>query len=393
MRKPPRLLVVSHTPHYRDAEGRIAGWGATVRELDHLASRFERLVHLAPLHAGPPPASSRIYEAPNVQVVPLRPAGGPRLVDKLAILARFPGSLLALGRHVRRVDAIHVRCPANLSLLAILALALFPGLRGDRPWWVKYAGNWRPEDGAEPLSYRFQRHFLGRPWPGLRVSVNGRWTGQAAHVHTFENPCLTTEELEEARLASREKTLDCPLRLLFVGALDTNKGADLALEALGRIRDSGTPDATLDLVGDGPRREGLEELTARLDLRDRVRFHGALPRSAIDSFYRRAHLLLVPSRTEGWPKVIAEAMAHGVVPVASAVSCIPSTLRELGAGRCPRERTPYAFAEAIRAYVADPDRWLDESRRARAAAERFTYDRHLVAVEALFADLCPSRKP
>jgi hypothetical protein len=42
-----RLLIISHTPHYH-RDGEIVGWGATVREIDHLAALFESVVHIAP---------------------------------------------------------------------------------------------------------------------------------------------------------------------------------------------------------------------------------------------------------------------------------------------------------------------------------------------------------
>ena len=46
-----RLLIVSHTPHYR-AAGQLVGWGPTVRELDHLAELFAEVVHVAPVYDG-----------------------------------------------------------------------------------------------------------------------------------------------------------------------------------------------------------------------------------------------------------------------------------------------------------------------------------------------------
>ncbi len=51
------LAIVSHTPHHRTADG-LVGWGPTVTELDHLATRFDRVTHVAPVHDGPAPASA-----------------------------------------------------------------------------------------------------------------------------------------------------------------------------------------------------------------------------------------------------------------------------------------------------------------------------------------------
>ncbi|MCG8460679.1 MAG: glycosyltransferase [Holophagales bacterium] len=379
-----RLLVVSHTPHHLD-DDRVVGFGPTVRELDHLARLFEHVVHLAPLHPGPAPASSRPYAAANLSLRPLKPAGGPALRHKLGILLRYPGYGKALLTEARQADLIHVRAPANVALLAILAL-----LPGYRRWWVKYAGNWRPEPGGvsvEPRSYTLQRRLLSMAWPRLAVTVAGNWPSQPRHVVSFHNPCLTRDELEAARRETRGKRLEGGPRLLFAGNLDANKGADRALRIAAYLRqrtgDSAASRARLDVAGDGPERQSLEALSGRLGLGDRVTFHGALPRQELDQLYRRAHLLLVPSGTEGWPKVIGEAMAWGVVPLASAVSSIPQILGGMEVGRTLPPTDVDAFAGAALSYLRSPDTWTRESQRAAAAAELLTYDRYESAVREL----------
>ena len=55
-----RLLIVSHTPHYR-AAGQLVGWGPTVRELDHLVELFDEVVHIAPVYDGQAPGSALAY--------------------------------------------------------------------------------------------------------------------------------------------------------------------------------------------------------------------------------------------------------------------------------------------------------------------------------------------
>ena len=60
-----RLLVISNMSHYlRDDE--VVGWGPTVQEIDHLATLFDEVRHIACLHPEPAPASALPYAAPNV---------------------------------------------------------------------------------------------------------------------------------------------------------------------------------------------------------------------------------------------------------------------------------------------------------------------------------------
>jgi glycosyltransferase involved in cell wall biosynthesis len=378
-----KLLVVSHTPHYLRG-GRVVGFGPTVRELSHLAGLFDSLVHLAPLHRGEAPESALTYEGPfadRVELRPLPPMGGDGPLAKLGILLRAPELSRRLRREVAAADAWHVRAPANISLLAMAFFPVFP----PRPCWVKYAGNWRPE-GKEPWSYGWQRRWLARPRPGVAVTVNGRWPNDPPHVEAFRNPSFTAAELAAAR-AGGERRLPAAgekLGLLFVGRLDEPKGAGRAIEILAALRRGGV-EARLELAGGGGERESFEALAVHLGVAPDVHFAGELPRPALAELYRKAHFLLLPSRSsEGWPKVLSEAMAHGALPLAGAVSSISQGLADAGAGRALPPLEVDAFLAAIRDYLARPGLYAAESLRARESAADFTYDRHLAAVRQLF---------
>ena len=243
-----------------------------MRELGRLAGLFDELVHVAPLHEGPAPASALPYDAPNVRHVPVRPAGGPSLVAKLGVVSAWAGYLRVILRELRRCDVVHVRCPSNIGLLAILVLAL---ARTPRRRWVKYAGNWFP-DGPDSLSYSLQRRLLARGAPRALVTVNGSWPDQPAHVRAFLNPCLSEEELRDGAARGAAKELSAPVRLLFVGRIEQSKGCGRAVDILDGLRRQGI-DARLDLVGDGPDRPAVLSRVGAAGLGDRIRLHGWAP--------------------------------------------------------------------------------------------------------------------
>ena len=372
-----KLLVISHTEHYRRG-GQIVGWGATVREIDHLASLFERVVHIAPLHPGPAPESAIPYQAGHVELIPVPPAGGRTLGSKPGILWRIPRYVRVILRELRRADAVHVRCPANISLVAIVLLAL---LKQPRTRWIKYAGNWSPQAG-EAWSYRFQRWWLRRNFVRGVVTVNGEWPDQPEHVVSFLNPCLTDEELEEGRAAAAGKHLREPLRLIVVGRVEQAKGIGRALDVVSLLTAAGVS-VCLDVVGDSPERARFEQQARQAGIEARVRFHGALPRTALPALYRDAHFVLLPSSSEGWPKVLSEAMAYGAVPLASAVGSVPDYLARFGTGRALDPDDIRGYVEAIRYYAAHPDEWKGESTRSAEAAAAFSYRAYLHAVQRL----------
>ena len=118
-------------------------------------------------------------------------------------------------------------------------------------------------------------------------------------------------------------------RLIFVGLLVPRKGLADLLEALQRPA-SFPPDADLTVVGDGPERARLEEHVAQSGLGDRVRFLGF--RADVPVLLGRADALVLPSRMEQQPLVVAEAMAAGKPVLATRCGGVADMLSVPGAG-------------------------------------------------------------
>lgn len=374
-----KLLIISHMPHYQRG-GQIVGWGPTAQEIDHLAQLFDEIRHIACLHDEPAPPSSLAYEASNISLILVPPAGGERWRDKLAIIRLSPLYLRTIWRELAWADMVHVRCPANISLLALVLLKM---VKRPRLRWFKYAGNWRPRS-REAWSYTVQRWWLEKNLSQSAVTVNGQWPNQPPHIHSFLNPCLTGTELETGRAAAAEKQLTSPLRLLYVGRLEESKGVGRAIYILQLLRKCGVA-ATLNLVGDGPERPAFESLVRTLGLGAHVTFHGWRARTELGPLFSRAHIMLFPaSSSEGWPKVLSEGMAYGVVPLAGDVSSIQQYLQRFRTGRTYAPDDVSKFVEALLWYAQHPERWKEESANGVRSARSFSYANYQRAVRRLF---------
>ncbi|MCD6505950.1 glycosyltransferase family 4 protein [Candidatus Poribacteria bacterium] len=136
--------------------------------------------------------------------------------------------------------------------------------------------------------------------------------------------------------------------ILFVGNFYPIKGARILMEALSILSKSKRlPNLKLILIGDGPERRELQELSCKLRLRERVWFIGRRPHEEIPLWMNAADLLCLPSLNEGLPNVILEAHACGRPVVASDVGGVREILVDGEGGYLCRPADPKSLAMAV----------------------------------------------
>jgi len=371
-----KLLIVSHTPHVT-YEGSSYGWGPTVKEINFL-SKYFLIEHIAPVHKLKEVPGSYLRVANEVRLIPTRDRGGKTVFAKFRVVVdSFEYTYLVLKR-LWYCDMVHVRCPSNISLIALIVLIFFR----KKPKWIKYAGDWHPK--KDFLSYWLQR-FLIKNFIGNQVAtINDTEERNPAIFHSF-NPSYTLREIEET-MVIRKPNLREQINILFVGSLSKNKGVDILIGAIRILSDVLDQHVTLNvqIIGDGPELDELKGLTKKLLLDAVVRFEGWKSGSELKDYYLHAHVVVLPSRGEGWPKVISEAMVHGVVPIVSNVSSIKKILTGFEVGTVVERFLANEYAEAIRAYAVNPDRWAVESAKAMITATNFTYEHWATRLFNLF---------
>ena len=102
--------------------------------------------------------------------------------------------------------------------------------------------------------------------------------------------------------------------VVCVGRLDGNKNQGMLIRAFAKTRDA-HPEYTLHIYGDGRKREDFETLSEELGIRDRVVFHGAV--SGVDRRIDQSEIFVLPSKTEGMPNALIEAMSLGLACIST----------------------------------------------------------------------------
>ena len=319
-----------------------------------------------------------------------------------------PSAVMALRRELKAFDpdVVHVR-----AFLTQLSPAILP-LLADRPALmhaVMYdavcpTGKKLWPDGRvcrQRAGWVCKEHCLS--WPAFGVLMGQRrlyrrWRDAFDLVVT--NSRATAEKLEAEGIgpcrvvwnavdpAPRRPPLGEVPRASLVARLSREKGVDVALRAMARVREA-VPDAQLQVIGDGPLRGELEALTTQLELQDAVTFTGRLPRERAQAEAGSAWVQLVPSVwDEPFGLVAAEAMMRGTAVIASGSGGLAEIVEPGRTGYLHSPGDDAALAEHLRRVLTDRRHaeTLGAGARQRAL-HHFAMDRCLDEFEDIYADL------
>lgn len=114
----------------------------------------------------------------------------------------------------------------------------------------------------------------------------------------------------------------------YVGNLLHVKGVDVLVEAVGKLGELGGPPIFVNMVGGGPLAETLKARAEALGVADRIGFAGRVLPTAVPDQMTACDVFCLPSREEGCPNVVLEALASGKPVVASRTGGIPELIRE-----------------------------------------------------------------
>lgn len=181
-----------------------------------------------------------------------------------------------------------------------------------------------------------------------------------------------------------------PLELLCVGrSSDPNKGIKTLIEALAKLPE----DVTLTLVDDDQPGNPARRWARECGVGERLQVAGRVPSDELVRLYRRAALVVVPSRYEGFGLPAVEAMACGTPVVACAAGALPEVLKLAGGGSLVPRDDAAAMAREIGALLDAPERLAELSRGARErVVATLSWPRVAEATAAVYAEVLEERR-
>ncbi len=138
--------------------------------------------------------------------------------------------------------------------------------------------------------------------------------------------------------------------ILSVGRVVYQKGFDLALSALSRLKDLAW---TWTIAGDGPQMAALKARAGELGLGERVHFAGWLSSEQLKERYASANIFLFPSRHEGMPNAVLEAMASGLPVIATRIAGNEELVANGETGRLVSPEDAEALRESLEPFLVD----------------------------------------
>jgi glycosyltransferase involved in cell wall biosynthesis len=153
--------------------------------------------------------------------------------------------------------------------------------------------------------------------------------------------------------AARAADSHSPVRLLFVGWLERDKGIFELLEAARLLVSSGRQ-FVLDVAGDGSAAPEARAMIARHGLGAVVRLRSWLAEAELEEALRQSDVLVLPSWAEGLPNAMVEAMAARLAVVVTHVGAVPEVVADRRSAMLVEPRNPESLAAALAAILDDP---------------------------------------
>ena len=362
-----KFLIITHSIH-KHKLGQVYAYEPYVREMNLWGKHVNEIIIIAPVSVDKVTSIEvpychnkiRVVEIPNFDITSFK--------NVLKSILVIPEICWLIYKEMKQVNHVHLRCPGNIGLLGTLVQILFP----SKAKTAKYAGNWDP-NSKQPISYRLQKWILSNTFLTKRckVLVYGEWENQSKNIFPFFTASYKKEEIIEVP----KKCFSGVIKFIFVGTFSEGKQPMLSVKIIQRLL-SKNIEVQLNMYGEGAKFNEVKRYVVENKLENNIFLHGNKPKEIVKKAFIEAHFLIVISKSEGWPKVVAEAMFWKCLPISTDVSCIAYMLDYGNRGTVVEPNVLIEdLVEIVLNYINNETIYQQQSFEAQKWSQNFTLDK------------------
>ena len=315
---------------------------------------------------------SKLIDETNVEIIPV-----PNLSSAYGIVFNRAEAMSILADQMKKVDYSIIRLPSFIGQVAVKVARKL-----QKPYLVEVVGC--PWDSL--WNYGLKGKLIA-PWLTLSMKrqvkdaryviyVTNSFLQSRYPTKGLSTNCSNVEinAVDDMILQSRIDKIHKNSEKLILGTTAAvnvpYKGQQYVIEALGRLKKEGITDFIYQMVGDGDRSR-LEQVIRENDVMDQVEFLGVKTHEKVFEWLDSIDIYVQPSRQEGLPRALIEAMSRGLPAIGAATGGIP----ELIAPECIFSNTASnidEICELLRSYT--PERMEQEARRNHENSKKYLID-------------------
>ncbi len=391
-----KFAIITHVLHKKNGQ-RLVAYEPYVREMNLWLNNVDEVQIVAPFSNENVSSIDSTYRHSNIELKTIPSFDITSVGNAIKAIFLIPIISFKIFKTMLWADHIHLRCPGNIGLLGCFLQILFP----SKPKTVKYAGNWDPKS-KQPRSYRFQKRILSNTFltRNTKVLVYGEWENQSKNIIPFFTATYTENEIVPVTKTNCHPELDeggsqlgvdneiaksfAPrndFRFIFVGGLTVGKQPLLSVQTVEKLKEKGY-NVRLDMYGDGVERENIEKYIQKNNLEETIFSHGNVDKVIVKKAFQQSHFLVFISKSEGWPKVVAEAMFWSCLPITTAVSCVPYMIDNGNRGAIVTDDLD-TIVNQIEVYLNDKELYQKQINGAKNWSQKFTLEKFEAEIKEL----------
>ena len=365
--------IITHAVH-KIKDGQIYAYEPYVREMNLWGKYVDKILIVAPVSVDEIRSIDSNYENSDIKLIAIPNFDITSFKNIIRSILVIPIVCNTIYTVMKEANHIHLRCPGNVGLLGCLVQIFFP----SKIKTAKYAGNWDPKS-KQPYTYKLQKWILGNTFlsKNIKVLVYGNWPKQSKNIFPFFTASYQKNEIEEIP----KKDFNSKINLLFVGAFSRGKQPLLSVKAAHKLIKRGH-NISLDMYGNGSEFIKIEKYINDNVLYKDIKLHGNQSKEIVKQAFQKSHFLVFISKSEGWPKVVAESMFWSCLVVSTKVSCVPFMLDDGNRG-CLINDNIDDIVKKIEQYIYDKKIYFQQVNTAKKWSQQFTLDSFQEAIKKL----------